>query len=120
MGAKIGTGNVLFRVGSGSPSKVFLGTAAVQTVPGAPTILSALESGGTLTLLAVNAPADNGGLPLTQYKAYIDGALVNTVAIVGIIPGSLTLAAGFSGSVAEVSAVNAVGEGAKSAPVTVT
>jgi hypothetical protein len=120
MAAKIGNGNVLFRVGSGSPSKVFLGSTAVQTVPGAPTILSAQDSGGTATFLSVNEPADDGGLPLTQYKVYIDGTLESTFTLGALISGSLALPGDFAGSVVEVSAVNAVGEGPKSAPVTVT
>jgi hypothetical protein len=115
MPAKIGTGNVLFRVGSGSPSKVFLGTVAVQTVPGAPEIEMA-EWSGDSTNVEHNIPSD-GGSAITAYKYYFDGAEytpTSTEEGIGYFAGE-----DYSGLVAEVSAVNAIGEGPKSTPYTV-
>jgi hypothetical protein len=80
------------------------------TVPGAPTITSAID-GNSATW---TAPANNGGSTITAYKFYIDGVYdgYNSSATESVEPV-------FTGQVVEVSAVNAVGEGPKSAPVTV-
>lgn len=128
MGAKIGTGDILFRVGSGSPSKVFLGSTAVQTVPGAPA--SVADSVGYLTW---DAPSSDGGSPVTGYKVYAtgtDSATSNVyddddVTNLGTLENPSTLGVGievswlppFTGTFTyRVSAVNALGEGAKSEP----
>jgi hypothetical protein len=113
MAAKIGTGNVLFRVGSGSPSKVFLGTAAVQTVPGAPTNLAAVFANGTWNL-AWTAPSD-GGSPLTAYRVYVDGVF-DTGAQTSPLSANATTTASTDAEVS-VSAVNAIGEGPQTAPL---
>ena len=82
------------------------------TVPGAPTITSAIN-GNPATWAA---PASDGGSTITAYKFYVNG--VWDLANYDI--NSLESAdAVFTGQVVEVSAVNAVGEGPKSAPVTV-
>jgi hypothetical protein len=113
MAAKIGTGDILFRVGSGSPSKVFLGSTAVQNVPGAPTILSAGFDEQTDVGFT---PPNDGGSAITAYKFYFDG--------VELTPDSTTensasFSANLAGQDAQVAAVNAIGEGPKSATVTV-
>ena len=70
MAAKVGTSNVLFRVGSGSPSKVFLGSEAVQTVPGAPTMNDVCaDANSTVTFFV---PASDGGSPILGYDIWID------------------------------------------------
>jgi hypothetical protein len=113
MAAKIGTSNVLFRVGSGSPSKVFLGTAAVQTVPGAPTNLTAGFGDGAWQLSWI-APSD-GGSPLTAYRVYSNGVL-DTGAQTSPLSADATTTAQTDAEIS-VSAVNAIGEGPQSSPL---
>ena len=127
MAAKIGTGDILFRVGSGSPSKVFLGTAAVQTLPGAPTNL-----GDAVGYLTWEVPDSNGGAAITGYKVYATGTDAGTsevyddedVTALGTLENPSTLGVGdaawlvpFTGTFNyTVSAINAIGEGAKTEP----
>jgi hypothetical protein len=61
-------------------------------------------------------PASDGGSPILLYRVYVDGALFETVAA----PETSTIDSVGVGMVVQVSAVNAVGEGPKSAPVTAT
>ncbi|MDA0969338.1 MAG: hypothetical protein O3A60_02750 [Planctomycetota bacterium] len=121
MTLKLGTTDATLRLGHAAyPTKAYLGdTLVAATVPGAPTITSATYSsfGAGNTAIIYTAPSDNGGSAITGYKFYFDGVLTE--------PTSITSSANFqsqdyTGAVAEVSAVNAVGEGAKSDPVTVT
>jgi len=117
MPAKIGTGNVLFRVGSGSPSKVFLGTAAVQTVPGAPTI-SSTRSDDVMELSVAD-----GGSPITDFVVYVDGdpVTVDDLEFEGDVNWAVDVDFTFSpGQIVQVSAVNAIGEGPQSDIFTVT
>lgn len=83
------------------------------TVPGAPTITSAIAENP----IVWSAPADNGGSSITGYKFYANGVW-DTVPYEASVNASLD--SYLAGTVVEVSAVNAVGEGPKSAPVTVT
>lgn len=76
--------------------------------PGAPTITVAVEA----TPLEWLAPVSDGGSPILFYRVYLDGALVDEV-----YGGTTWVDSPASGTVCEVSAVNAVGEGPKSAPV---
>lgn len=82
------------------------------TVPGAPTITFA-EDGNYANW---TAPASDGGSAITAYKFYVngvwDGANYGSEGFESVDPVN-------TGQVVEVSAVNAVGEGPKSAPVTV-
>ena len=110
MAAKIGIGDILFRVGSASPSKVFLGSTAVQTVPPAPVALEYDSSADEVTWAA---PATDGGSPILHYRVYINGVWDDQEYTVTNVPSP---AAGEY----EVSAVNAIGEGPKAGPVTVT
>jgi hypothetical protein len=107
---------------------VFLGpvqvfpTGAGGTVPGAPTIREAyVDVGDTLVLLNA-APAD-GGSEITGYVVYIDGVSV-AIGFIGLPTedGSfaIVLLDDYEGQEVEVAAVNAIGEGPKSDPVTVT
>lgn len=86
--------------------------APAPTVPGAPTITSAID-GSSATW---SAPASDGGSPITGYKLYINGVWDQAayepqdLASVDVV---------LAGQVLQVSAVNAVGEGPKSAAVTV-
>lgn len=78
-------------------------------VPGAPTITQAVEANSIVWL----PPASDGGSPITAYRVYLDGSLYETV------DGNQTASVDSpgAGTVCEVSAVNVVGEGPKSAPV---
>ena len=83
------------------------------TVPGAPTITGADGYTGMLTW---SAPASNGGSSITNYRIYEDGFFIDQVnGDVLTWPSIVGPGAGY-----EVSAVNAVGEGPKSAPVVAT
>jgi len=81
-------------------------------VPGAPTITSAIEANPVQWL----PPTSNGGSPITEYRVYADGGLFETVAA----PETSTVNSVAGGSAVQVSAVNAVGEGPKSATVIAT
>ena len=81
-------------------------------VPGAPRNVVAVE---TLPIYW-ERPLSDGGSPITLYRVYVDGVLAETVAA----PDTVTVDAVGAGSIVQVSAVNAVGEGPKSAPVVAT
>lgn len=119
MAVKLGSSAVTLRLGAATyPTKAYLGdTLVAATVPSAPTITSAVEVGGTDTELAWQAPATNGGSSITEYKFYADGSEQTPSPQADFV---VYLTGITSGAVVEVSAVNAVGEGPKSAPVTVT
>jgi len=116
MAAKIGTGDVSFRLGSSTPAAAYLGSEQVwtaATVPGAPTDVSA--SMGAQYTINYSPPASNGGSEITSYKFYSDG--------VEITPDGQTVGAeavfsvDYSGTQIQVSAVNAIGEGPKSVAI---
>lgn len=116
MSAKIGTGDVLFRVGSGSPSKVYLGSTVVQTVPGTASINYAVSNGSVTSLLRNAAPSD-GGSPITGYEVTFDGVEATPTLVFG---SEFQFDADYTGQVARIRAVNAIGSGEFSDPVTVT
>jgi hypothetical protein len=105
---------------------VFLGgvqvfpTGTAATVPGAPTIrVATVDVGDTVVIFSV---PDDGGSEITSYKYYFDGVEAIPFAeddfsiegeILAFFDGEKL------GQDAEVSAVNAIGEGPKSDPVTV-
>ncbi len=82
------------------------------TVPGAPTITVAVEANSVQWL----PPTSNGGSPIMEYRVYVDGVLFETVAA----SDTSTVDSVAGGSAVQVSAVNAVGEGPKSAAVIAT
>ena len=89
------------------------------TVPGAPTISQAFydpTDGGTN--VSWQAPTSNGGAAITAYRVYFDGEYVTP----DIISSSTyyRFEANFRDLGVEVSAVNVVGEGPRSAPELVT
>ena len=88
------------------------------TVPGAPVITSAVYNSNTdSTQLTWTAPTSNGGAAIVNYYLFANGLYVVTLAgTSSSVPGEFLP----PGSVATLSAVNAVGEGPQSAPVTVT
>ena len=100
---------------------LYLGETRVPTVPGKPTIDVASYEGETIVRFF--PPENDGGSAITGYKFYFDN--VETTPFFGpdaFAGGRLIVAftSDFAGQSAQVSAVNAVGEGPKSAPVTVT
>jgi hypothetical protein len=100
-------------------ASLYLGATRVPTVPGKPVITSAIAFGGEETEVFFTEPND-GGSQITDYKFYFDGveASVGTIGDSnGVTEAGFTEA--FLGQAAEVSLVNAVGEGPRSAPVTV-
>jgi hypothetical protein len=88
------------------------------TVPGAPTIAQAYydpSEGGTN--VQWQAPTSDGGASITEYRVYFEGNLYTPDTIVS--SNYYRFSIDFSGDGVRVSAVNAVGEGPLSAPVTV-
>ena len=117
MPLRLGTSAVSLKLGTQSVTG-YLGSQLVTAgVPGAPTISAAIDE-GTATTVTITAPASDGGSAITSYKFYIDGAEQTPVSASGL---SFTFATNQAaqGDVVEVSAINAVGEGPKSAPFTV-
>ena len=121
MAAKLGTGDVSFRLGSATPAAVYLGSAQVWsavTVPGAPTSLT----GDNNASLYWTAPASDGGSPITSYKVFADGQDVSgsgTFATPSTAGGDVEWNSGVFGNfVWTVVAVNAIGDSATSAPIT--
>ena len=101
-------------IGEGAKSS----PVTITAVPGAPTIAGAYfdpSEGGTN--VAWQAPTSTGGTAITGYRVYFDGEYVTPDTIVA--SEYYRFEGNFSGYNAEVSAVNAVGEGPTSAPVTV-
>jgi len=122
MSIKLGTTTASLYLGS-TPVAAYLGAEEVYsavTVPGAPTVIYSLQDGmNGFTELSFAAPASDGGSAITGYKIYFDG--VETAPDSEAAPGVLVLFTDqfFAGQQVQVSAVNAVGEGPKSSPVTV-
>jgi hypothetical protein len=124
MAVKLGTSNVTLKLGTQSVTG-YLGSAIVTaTVPGAPTIVSAFygepANVPATTQVEITAPESDGGSAITGYLFYFDEVLVEPT---GIDQAGRWLFADDVfrlGQELKVSAVNAVGEGPKSAPVTVT
>jgi hypothetical protein len=123
MAAKLGSDDVSFRLGSGEVAAVYLGSEQVWSavsVPGKPTIIEAYPDNG-LTVVIITPPAD-GGSAITGYVAYIDGLSMDFTSVVDPVDGNVTifLTGEYEFQEAEVAAVNAIGEGPKSDPATVT
>jgi hypothetical protein len=81
------------------------------SAPGAPTGVAATH----LSPATWVAPTTTGGSPVTAYRVYVNGDLAETVAA----PATTTAGGWPAASVVQVAAVNAVGEGPKSAAATV-
>lgn len=115
------------KVGSESVTGLRLGSATVTTahgptlvpvgatVPGAPSIETAVWSGAD-TYLQVGAPASNGGSAITSYQFTFNNVAVVPTSSAGL---EFYFAANYTGQAARVRAVNAIGAGAYSTPQTV-
>ena len=110
MPIKLGSANVTLKLGSQSVTGRLGATLVTATVPGAPTITSA--SAGSSVAWTTPSTGDS---PLTGYRLYVDNILTEDAGWTTTSGNTFT-----EGEVIQVSAVNAVGEGPKSAPVTVT
>ena len=102
-------------IGEGAKSS----PATITSVPGAPTIAQAFyDPGDGGTNVSWQAPTSNGGAAITGYLVYFDDESYTPTSVVGST--LYRFSNDFSDYNVEVSAVNAVGEGPRSAPVTVT
>jgi len=118
MAVKLGTTDIVFRSGSGTPAKVFKGSTPIQTTPGAPTINQAADILGESTIFNINPPSNDGGSPVTAYKFYVDEVYQATYQLGGI--SAPAFAGSFVGQELKASAVNAIGEGPLSDGFTIT
>ncbi len=103
-------------MGEGASSNERSATPSAPTVPGAPALTSA--AGGVSSVsLAWSAPASNGGASITSYKIYrgtTSGGETLLTAVSNVNAYTDTGAVGGTTYYYEVSAVNSVGEGARS------
>lgn len=120
----VSVGNSTARFWRGAvPAVARLGaTLAATNVPGAPGNLSAVVVGGVCQM-QFTAPSHSGGLTITEYRVYANGTLLGPPDDASYGDGGFSQARAYSSVSVEdlitVSAVNAVGEGPKSAPVRV-
>ena len=118
MAVKLGSSAVTLKLGTQSVTGYLGDTLVTATVPGAPTITSATYSSEEgLTNIIFSAPESDGGSAITSYVFYVDDVAEEPDGVSGTL---VQYYSDKTGAVIEVAAVNAVGEGPKSAPVTVT
>ena len=115
MAIRLGSTPATLRLGSQTITGR-LGTTIVTgpTVPGAPTLTYAFWT-GVDTVLNVSAPASDGGSAVTAYQFTFDGVQVAPTSF----DGEYRFLADYNGQAARVRAVNAIGAGPYSDPVTV-
>jgi titin len=131
MGAKIGSGNVSFRLGSATPVKLAIGATDAwtsgPTLPGAPESPSLGVSGPSELTLQWSPPANDGGAAITGYAiSYTITSGVNAgqtaTDTVGVEAGTqyVITSAQVNGTEysATVAAINSVGTGPATSPVT--
>ena len=95
-------------------------TLTQQTVPGAPTGVTATGGNGSATV-TWTAPSDNGGSAITKYTVtpYIGTTAQAPVTVTGTSPGTSTTVTGLTNGTSytfKVSATNATGTGPDSSP----
>jgi len=104
-------------------ASLYLGETRVPTVPGKPPTLNVPDVGGGNVVVQIGVPND-GGSEITDYRVYVDSGFVESgtfedpellserlLDVGGSLPPGASVTA---------SAVNGIGEGPRSAPVTVT
>ena len=107
-------------VGEGPPSNEVSATPA--TVPGTPQSLS-LDPGNAQVILTWSIPTSNGGSTITGYKVYRSTTETGTFSLVASPSGTTYTDSSLSNGQTywyEVSAVNAVGEGAMTSSISAT
>ncbi len=112
MPIRLGTTAVTLKLGTQSVTGRLGSQIVTASLPGAPTITSA-----TTSTVNYSPPASNGGAAITAYRFYVNSVLTTPTS--GTLGSSATFGSSLAGASVEVSAVNSVGEGAKSAPFTV-
>ena len=95
-------------------ASMYVGATRVPTVPGKPTITSAVAD--AFTEIYWDAPANDGGSAILSYKLYVDGILDSGAQVDLFGANSLI---GEADAEARVAAVNAIGEGPLSDPVVI-
>ena len=103
-------------VGNGEWSEWISVTHDTPTVPGAPTITSAVWN-GSQTVVDWLYPADDGNSGITSLTVYFDGVAATPVTV---LSGTHYFDTDYTGQDATMTATNAVGEGAASSAVEVT
>ena len=86
-------------------------------LPGAPTFSSNLWTSATDMTINFNAPAPNGGGPITSYNVYINNNKVGTTTTTSYQATGLAINTAYN---ITISAVNSIGEGPKSSNYTTT
>jgi len=122
MSAKLGSTDVSFRLGADEVAAIYRGaqevwSAAVPTVPGAPTINYAEFLVASNSTEVAFFPPNDGGSAITGYKFYFNG--VEKTPDTSFAAGAelvFEFEEELTGQSLEVSAVNSVGEGPKSEP----
>jgi hypothetical protein len=124
MGIKLGSGDVSFRLGAATPSKVYLGaqevwTDFVPTAPGVPTGLTVETDEDNQSSVDVSwtAPESDGGSAVTGYKLYrsLNGTDYTLHSSPSGTSDTVTVANNGGQTVyIKVAAVNAIGEGSQS------
>lgn len=128
VGIKLGSGDVSFRLGAATPSKVYLGAQEVwsdfvPTAPGVPTGLTVETDQDNQSSVDVSwtAPDSDGGSAVTGYKLYrsMNGTDYTLHSSPSGTSDTVTVANNGGQTVyIKVAAVNAIGEGSQSEATT--
>lgn len=102
-----------------APTAAVPPVASGPTVPGAPTAVVATRGDGMVSL-AFLAPSSNGGTPVTRYDASCTAAADTRSASASASPVVIRGLTNGTAYTCAVTAVNSVGRGASSNPVTIT
>lgn len=101
--------------GAGVAAAVTSTALPVPTVPGAPVGLAGVDNFN----IQWQAPSNNGGLPVTGYRVYVNGVdrTNDQESFAEFLTATSWRWGGGGQQTFEVSAVNAIGEGPKTAPL---